>query len=203
MPAAGPFHRQAGARPVRADPRPRGRGAERPLLRDRRNLRPQGGEVRDLDGGRPRPVPAGRRVRRVHRRVRQRDMPLADHHCDPRPLRASDRLPVPRLRPGPCPADRARAPGSRMVGIVVVSHSEALAAGVVCLARRDGRARSCARSPPAAWMSRACWAPTPSACGPPWSARCRRRRARDDGPRERADERRTRARDARRAAPAR
>ena len=52
LPAARARDRQAGARPARADPRPAGDRAGRRLLRDRRDVRPEEGEVRDLDGRR-------------------------------------------------------------------------------------------------------------------------------------------------------
>ena len=78
VPAAGPLDRQAGARAARADPGPRGHRGERALLRDRGHLRAEGREVRHRDGGRARPVRPGRGVRGRRRRVRQRDVPLAD-----------------------------------------------------------------------------------------------------------------------------
>ena len=64
VPAAGPLDRQAGARAAGADARARGARDERALLRDRRHLRAQGGEVRDRDGRRRGPVRPGQRLGR-------------------------------------------------------------------------------------------------------------------------------------------
>src|SRR5207237_4051298 len=73
-------------------------------------------------------VRAGRRIGGNDGGLRQRDVPLADHS---------------RHRPAVGPPDRPspsrlRALSTDMVGIVVVSHSDALAEGVVKLAREMG-----------------------------------------------------------------
>src|SRR6185437_729088 len=130
---------QAGAGPARAGARARRAGDERALLRDRRHLRSEGGEVRHRDGRRARPVRPGRRVGRARRRVRLGDLPLADPPRHPAALGAPDRLSAPRLRLG----SEGRRPQRlgltlAVVGIVVVSHSQALAEGVVRLAREMG-----------------------------------------------------------------
>ena len=70
------------------------------------------------------------RLGRAGRRLRQRDLPLADQPRHGAAVGASDRLPVPGLR-----ARRFLGAGPHVVGIVVVSHSDTLAQGVVALAR--------------------------------------------------------------------
>ena len=100
LPAAGPQHRQAGARPLRAHPRPRDRRDGRALLWHRRDLRAQGGEAPDLARRRRRPVLAGARGRPEPRRLRRGDLPLAHRAGDRRHERAPDGRPAPRLRPG-------------------------------------------------------------------------------------------------------
>jgi hypothetical protein len=59
VPAAGPLDRQARARAVRADPRPRGHRVERVVLRDRRHVWVEDREVRHHNGRRPGSVRVG------------------------------------------------------------------------------------------------------------------------------------------------
>ena len=81
LPAAGPRHRQAGARPLRSSPGSRRRDATR-LLRDRRHLRAQGGEAPDLARRRRRPFGQVRDADPTIVAVRQRDLPLAHRAGD-------------------------------------------------------------------------------------------------------------------------
>ena len=60
---------------------------------------------------------------------------------------------------------------SDVVGIVVVSHSETLAEGVVAVAREMG-GEGLALEMAGGTSSPACWAPTPSACARRSSGRC-------------------------------
>ena len=98
LPAAGPRDRQAGARADGAHPGARGRRERRDVLRHRRHVRAEEGEVRDRDGGRRRPVPADRRRRARRLRLRLRDVPLAHRGRDGRPLGAPGRDAPPRER---------------------------------------------------------------------------------------------------------
>ena len=134
-----------------------------------------------------RPLRPGARLRRGDGVLRQRDVPLADRQGHRAPGGAPDRAPAPGVR----------TLGRAMVGLVVVSHSEALAEGVVALAREMGGEELALEA--AGGMDE------PGALGTDAErvraaierGDVRRRRARADGPRQRADERRVRDRDAR------
>ena len=156
VPAAGPRHRQAGARPDGAGPRAEG-GRERrrraaaspaPTGSSARSTRSRWTSARGCSARSPRT--SSDRVG-----VRLRDLPLADPRGHRRARRA----------PGRDAASRH----PEMVSLVIVSHSARLAEGVAELAARDGRRRGGDRAGRRARRRRRS-APTPSACARPSSA---------------------------------
>ena len=130
VPAAGPWRRQARDGSARAGSGAADGRVARLLLRGRRHVRAQAREVRHRHEGRRGAVRGGRGERFRRDRLRLRDLPLADRVCHRRALGAPGR----DAPPGVGLVD-GRSP---VVGLVIVSHSAALAEGVSELAREMG-----------------------------------------------------------------
>ena len=112
-----------------------GRSRRRRLLRSGRHLRPQAREVRHRHEGGRRAVRGDRRRAPGPDRVRLGDLPLAYRGRNRVALGASGRDAPPRVG-----AERL------VVGLVIVSHSAALAEGVCELAREMGGGRGADRT---------------------------------------------------------
>ena len=163
VPAAGPRHRQAGARPVRAGPRAAviesdatccGVAGTYGLKREKYDIAMKVGAglfAQIAEAAPDRAVCDSETCR------------WQIEHATGRAHGASGRGAPPRVRP------RLSAP---VVGLVIVSHSAALADGVVGARARDGRRGGGDRGGGRAWRT-ARSAPTPSACCRPSSAPAR------------------------------